>query len=140
MIIPDVNLLVYAYDQSSASHLKAKTWWTACLSGDEAIGLPACVIFSFVRLTTNPRAFRDPFSAEEAIEIVRSWLEHPPVVIIEATYRDEVFRLLKEAGTAGNLVSDAQIAAIALQEEATLHTADTDFLRFRGLKSFDPLA
>src|SRR5712671_2301469 len=139
MIIPDVNLLLYAYDTTSRDHAKALKWWTDCMRGDELIGLPAVVAFSFVRMIANPRVFPTPMKAETALFHVREWLQQPNAIFIERTNRDRVFQLIERLGTAGNLVTDAQIAAIAIEEAATLHTADTDFARFPGLRTFNPL-
>jgi len=116
MIIPDINLLLYSYDSGSAFHAKAASWWQGCMSGTEPVGLPHVVLFGFVRIGTSARAFQHPMTPAEAAGYVRSWL-----------------------GTAGNLVSDAQMAAAALAHDAVLHTADTDFVRFQGLRWHNPL-
>jgi hypothetical protein len=142
MIIPDANLLLYAYDSESPFHAKAASWWTGCLSGDEPIGLPQASVFGFLRIGTNPRAFQHPLSAAEAVGHVRSWLAQACVQVLEPgiSHLEQVLRLLESLGTAGNLVTDAQLAALALEYEAVLHTTDTDFLRFPGLRWFNPLS
>lgn len=141
MIIPDINLLLYAYDQNSLFHSKAKTWWQDCLLGDEPIGLLQVVLFGFVRIGTNGRAFQNPMTAGEAAGHVRSWMEQPTVELLEpgSGHIERVLKLLEGIGTAGNLVTDAQIAAQALHHNATLHTTDMDFIRFPGLWWFNPL-
>lgn len=141
MIVPDINLLLYAYDSSSPFHKKAASWWRRCLSGTEPVGLAAVVIFGFVRIGTNPRVFQNPMTAAEAARHVRSWLVQPVIQVLEAPadHTDHVLRLLETLGAAGNLVTDAQIAALALDHDATVQTADTDFLRFRGLRWFNPI-
>lgn len=141
MIVPDVNLLLYAYDTSSPFHSKAAAWWTECLSGTEPIGLPAVVAFGFVRLGTNPRVFAAPLTPSEAATHVRSWLGQPPVQILQgtATHVVDVLKLIEEIGVAGNLITDAQLAALAIENEAVLHSSDTDFLRFSGLRWMNPL-
>jgi toxin-antitoxin system PIN domain toxin len=116
-------------------------WWQSCLGGTEPIGLPHVVAFGFVRIVTNPRVFLNPMTPAEAAGHVRAWLEQPPVQVIVPGHAPlhQTLELLEALGTAGNLVSDAQIAALALDHGAVLHTADTDFVRFPGLRWFNPI-
>ena len=141
MIIPDVNVLLYAYDAESPSHEKAAAWWQGCLSGSEPVGLPRVVLFGFVRVATSPRAFRQPMTPSEAAGHVRSWTRQPVAQVLEsgADHVEQVLDLLETLGTAGNLVTDAQIAAIAIEHNAVVHTADADFVRFRGVRWFNPI-
>jgi toxin-antitoxin system PIN domain toxin len=141
MILPDINLLLYAYDSDSPFHSKAAGWWQGCLSGTEPVGLAQVVVFGFVRIGTNGRVFRNPMTALEAAGHVRSWQAQPVVQILEprADHLAQVLDLFETLGTAGNLVTDAQLAALALEHAAVLHTADPDFLRFRGLRWFNPI-
>jgi uncharacterized protein len=141
MIVPDVNLLLYSYDSSSPFHAKAAAWWQACLRGDEKVLLPEVVALGFVRVSTNSRAFQHPLTAAEAVSHVRSWLGQDVVTIPELTpdHFERVLTLLEKLGSAGNLVTDAQIAAVAMANDAVLHTADADFMRFVGLRWFNPL-
>jgi toxin-antitoxin system PIN domain toxin len=141
VIIPDINLLLYAYDASSPFHPKAAGWWQDCLSGTEPVGLLHVVTFGFVRIATNARAFANPMTPTEAAGHVRSWLEQPPVQVLAPgpDHVRDTLELLEKLGTAGNLVSDAQMAALALDHDAVLHTADTDFVRFPGLRWFNPI-
>jgi toxin-antitoxin system PIN domain toxin len=141
VIIPDINLLLYAYDASSPFHAKAKGWWQSCLSGTEPVGLLHVVVFGFVRIATNARAFLHPMTPAEAAEHVRSWLGQPPVHVLDPgpDHIGRVLELLESIGTAGNRVSDAQMATLALSHDAVLHTADTDFVRFQALRWFNPI-
>lgn len=141
MIIPDINLLLYAYDSSSPFHAKAVSWWQACLSGAEPVGLIPVVVLGFVRIATNSWAFQKPMSTSDAAGHIRSWLQQPPVELLEpaAGHIERVLKLLEGLGTAGNLVTDAQIAVVAIDEQAVLHTSDTDFLRFQGVQWFNPI-
>ena len=141
MIIPDINLLLYAHDSSSPFHVKAAAWWQSCLSGTEPIGLLHVVTFGFVRMATSSRAFVNPMTAAEAAGHVRTWLEQPTVQVLDPgpDHVRHTLELLETLGTAANLVSDAQMAALALDDDAVLHTADTDFLRFAGLRWFNPI-
>jgi toxin-antitoxin system PIN domain toxin len=141
MILPDINLLLDAYDAASSFHGKAVGWWQECLSGSETVGLPPVVVFGFVRLATNARVFMDSMTPTEAAQHVRSWLAQPVVRVLDAPADpiEPVLTVPEKLGTAGNLVTDAQIAVLALEYDAVLHTNDTDFLRFEGLRCFNPL-
>lgn len=141
MIVPDVNLLLYAYDQSSPDHAKAAAWWQACLSGTEPVGLPLVVAFGFLRLGNHPQVFSDPLTPAEAAQHIRSWLAQPVVQLLPHPdgHLDQVLTSLEQLGTAGNLVTDVQIAVLVLAHDAVLHTNDTDFQRFGGLRWFNPL-
>ena len=141
MIIPDINLLLYAYDSASPFHAKAGPWWRECLSGTEPVGLPRVVVFGFVRVGTNPRASQHPMTPAEAARHVRSWLGRPVVQVLDSGphHVEQVLTLLENVGAAGNLVTDAQIAAIALDHGALLHTSDSDFVRFSGVRWFNPI-
>jgi toxin-antitoxin system PIN domain toxin len=141
MIVPDINLLLYAYDSDSAFHAKASAWWRSCLSGTEPVGLPPVVVFGFVRIATNGRVFRNPMTPAEASQHVRTWLAQSVAKMLEprSDHIEQVLQSLEKLGTAGNLVTDAQIAALTMEHDATLHTNDTDFMRFAGLRWFNPL-
>ena len=141
MIIPDINLLLYSYDSDSPFHTKAAGWWQSCLSGTEPVGLLHVVLFGFVRIATNARVFLNPMTPAEAAGHVRSWLERPPVQVLNPgpDHIRDTLKLLENLGTGGNLVSDAQMAALAMEHDAVLHTADTDFMRFEGLRWFNPI-
>lgn len=132
MILPDANLLLYAYDEASPFHEKAKTWWERLLSEPETVGLCPSVLFAFIRIGTNVRAYENPLSIDEAAGIVREWMRVDCVQLLEFTAEDSeaAIRLLQQAGSGGNLTTDAQIAATAQRLHASVHTADTDFSRF----------
>ncbi len=141
MIVPDINLLLYAYDSDSLFHEKAMAWWRECLSGSEPVGLPPVVVFGFIRIGTNARVFRSPMAPAEAAHHVSSWLAQPMTQMLEpgSDHIQQVLQLLETIGTAGNLVTDGQIAALAIEHQAVLHTNDTDFMRFSGLSWYNPL-
>ena len=141
MIIPDANLLLYAYDADSPFHDKAADWWSDCLSGREIVGLCDVVMFSFVRVGTNTRAFAKPLTIREASAHVLSWLAAPVTEFVSGEVDDfkHALRLLKGAETGGNLTTDAQIAALGLKYQAVIHTADTDFVRFPNLQWHNPI-
>ena len=142
MIVPDTNLLLYAVDSTSSFHDAARQWWTDCLNGKVAVGLCHPVVFGFIRIGTHHRAFERPLSLGQAARIVRSWHDRRVTRLLHPGMRHtlQVLDLLRAAGSAGgNLVTDAQIAAIAIEHRAEVHTADQDFRRFPGLRCRFPL-
>jgi len=140
MTIPDANLLLYAYDSASPFHETASRWWESCLSGTEPVGLSPLVLFAFVRVGTHPRAYEKPMSIRLAAGHVARWMDRKvcQFIAVEAVDVTKAKDLLIAAGTGGDLTTDAQIAAIAIRLDATVHTADTDFHRFKGVRLFNP--
>lgn len=141
MRIPDLSLLLYAVDESATQHRAARRWWETTLSGSETVGLAWTVLLGFVRLTTNPRVVLAPMDADTALDYVERWLAHPITTPVDPTpHHARVLRdLLGATGTAGNLVADAHLAALAIEHGAVLCSADRDFGRFPGLRWSDPL-
>ena len=142
MIVPDANLLLYAVDSKSPFNKAAKQWWSNCLSGAVPVGLCHPVVFAFVRISTNQRAFERPLSLIQATEIVQSWLDRRSTRTLHpsAQHTCNVLKLLAAAGSSGgNMVTDAQIAEYAISHQAEVHTADHDFRRFPGLDCRFPL-
>lgn len=142
MKIPDLNLLMYAVDQAAPDHEAASDWWSATMSGSETVGLAWTVLLGFLRLTTNPRVVRWPLTPEAALDYLDRWLGQPITTVVDPTGRHaRVLRdLLGRTGTAGNLVADAHLAALAIEHGAELCSADRDFGRFPGLRWSNPLA
>lgn len=136
MKIPDVNLLLYAVDQQSAHHEPARRWLEDVLSGTEPVGFPWQVVLGFIRIGTNARLLAAPMTAEVATSYVAQWLGRSVSLPLSPT--DRHLLLLREflgtSGTAGNLVSDAHLAALAIEHGGELCSADTDFARFPGLR------
>ena len=141
MILPDINLLVHAYNRQAPRHAQARVWWEGLLNGSRTVGVPWAVVFGFVRLMTHPAVLVQPLGPEQAIHHVRSWLDRPVVQIAEPGPRHlDIFEsLLRAVGVAGNLTTDAHLAAIAIEYQYELHSNDTDFARFPGLRWRDPL-
>jgi len=142
MMLADANLLLYAYDSASAHHAAARAWLEASISAAEPFALSWQTITAFIRITTNPRAYRSPLSAAEADAIVSAWLDRPSVVVLAPGERHwEIFcRLLREGQAVGPLVMDAHLAALAIEHGAVLCTTDRDFSRFPGLRTSNPIA
>lgn len=141
MIVPDVNLLIYAYDARSSRHEEAKAWWKGLMEGSEPVAIPWVVILGFLRIITHRKIFENPLSAKEACDIVQSWLDLPRVTILHpgSRHAEFLFRYFSELGTAANLTTDAHLAALAVEYQGELHSADTDFARFSGLRRHNPL-
>jgi uncharacterized protein len=137
----DANLLLYGVDESSPHHRLAKRWLDAELSGPETLAFTWAVLLAFIRLVTNPRVFAAPLTVDEAIDLVDSWLEQPNVTVVHPTDRHSPLLrdLLLSLGTAGNLTSDAQLAALSIEHGAELCSADSDFARFPRVRWFNPL-
>jgi len=141
MILLDVNLLVYAHDASSRHHAQARPWWENQLNGSQMIGLSWVALLGFIRLMTNPRIYQNPYSPPEILAIVGAWLEQPHVKIIHPSEHHfaRLANLIAAIGTAGNLTTDAHLAALAIERGLILQTTDADFARFPGLKWHNPL-
>lgn len=141
MIIPDINLLVYAYNTEDPCHLGAKMWWEELLNGTHPVGIPWVTICGFLRLVTHPRVMVDPMSVSRATEHVRAWLDRPSVLSVEPgkKFSGIFLGLLDESGTAGNLTTHAYLAALAIEHQSELHSNDSDFSRFQGLRWRNPL-
>ena len=142
MIVVDVNLLIYAVNEDSPDHPKAKDWLESVLSGTETVGLPWTVLLAFVRLTTRLGLFSKPFPVIAAFDVIDGWLQQPIVIVPEPTQRHlQIMRdMLAPLGTGGNLTSDAHLAALAIEHNAELCSADNDFGRFQRLRWRNPLA
>jgi len=141
LIIPDANVLLYAYNADAPQGGRAASWLESTFSGTEPVRLPWQCVLAFLRIATNPRAFDNPFPMEAAIDVVRQWFQSPSVGLIDPgeRYWEILSRLLVDSQASGKLVSDAAIAALAIENGATLATTDKDFRRFDGLKLLDPL-
>ena len=142
MIVPDANLLIYAHDETSPWHDRAREWWEGALSGDEPVGLAWVVVMAVTRLLTHPTICENPLSPVQVRRIVGDWLSFPHVRLIHLSENalTRFFDLLEEAGMGGNLSTDALIALHALEHSATIVSNDRDFDRFAGVKRVNPLA
>lgn len=131
-MIVDANVLLYAVDESSPHHATSSGWLTAALNGDERVGLPWSSLMAFQRIATHPRATLHPLTAEQAWSFVTDWLDAEQAWIPMAgpRHREILGRLLVQDDLRGNLVPDAQLAALAVEYGTPICSFDTDFARF----------
>ncbi len=141
MLIPDINILVYAYNSDAREHVRARDWWERTLSQSRPVGMPWATALGFIRISTHRAILNAPMATRDAIRIVRAWLNVPRVQIVTPGDRhaEILFDLLDRLGIAGNLTTDAHLAALAIEYQAELVSADADFARFPGLRWFNPL-
>src|SRR5678815_3185710 len=127
MILVDVNVLLYAYHPRAPQHEACRSW---------------LLVLAFIRLSTSPRVFGVPLTTSEAVVVVSGWLSRPQVVMLDPGERhwDILQSVLNDGQASGPLVTDAEIAALALEHGAAVCTTDRDFKRFTGLRVIDPLA
>ncbi len=140
-MLVDANLLLYAVDAASPQHSAASAWLTSVLNGERRVGLPWQTLGAFLRISTHPRVVADPLSSEEAWGYIEAWLAADPAWVPPATERTAAVlgRLVRRVGATGNLVPDAQLAALAIEHGLVVHTADTDFERFPEVRWTNPL-
>ena len=142
VVIPDINLLIYAHDTRSQFHSRAKVWWEDLLNGEREVGLAWPVIRGFMRITTQ-RAFAvQPLTVAQAQSYVEEWLGCPVVnTLAEGPEHWKILsRVLAESGVSGSLISDAVLATYAIEYRAELHSNDLDFARFSGFRWVNPLS
>jgi len=138
----DANLLLYGVNVASPMHARARVWLEAAFRGDEVVALPWVVLLGFLRVATSPRALPRPLSAELATDVIDGWLALPNVVAISAgeDHWNTLRALLSQTGTAGNLTTDAHLAALAIEYDCELYSTDADFARFAAVRWVNPLA
>jgi uncharacterized protein len=141
VILVDANLLIYAIDADSPRHRAARRWLEETLSGTTRVGLAWIVTLAFVRVTTRAGVVRTPLRPEAALAYVNSWIDQPFVTPVAPGIRHwPIFRQLVAAtGTAGNLTSDAHLAALAIEHGGAVYSTDNDFRRFPGVEHVNPL-
>jgi len=141
MILVDANLLIYAYNPQAAQHPAARRWLEIVVGGPAPVRLAWVTVLAFVRIMTSPQVFRRPLTPSEAVAIVDDWLSAPSVAFVgpEDRHWNVMRQMLVEGQAIGPLVTDAHLAALAVEHGATLATTDKDFARFPGLNSINPL-
>jgi toxin-antitoxin system PIN domain toxin len=142
VILVDANLLIYAVDSDAPHHQRARAWLEGVLSGADAVGLSWSVILAFLRVTTREGILVRSLDPVAACRYVDGWLGQSNVVAVSPgpEHWTILRSLLTESGTAGNLTSDAHLAALAIERGATLCSSDNDFKRFRRVEHVNPLA
>ena len=142
MIVPDVNVLIYAHREDMEEHQAYREWLARLVNGGAAYGMSEVVLSSFVRVVTNRRIFDKPTGTREALASAAALLEPLQCVPVRPGPRHwEIFdSLCRRHAVAGNLVADAYLAAIVMEAGCELATADRDFARFEGLRWRHPLA
>jgi hypothetical protein len=135
LILPDVNVLIYAFRSDSEDHGLHKEWLESVINGPAAFGIAPQVLASVVRICTHPRIFPKPSSRTQAFDFCRILLEHPNTTITEPGDRHwSIFEnLCDQAKATGNLVQDAWFAALAIESGCDWITTDRDYSRFPGL-------
>ncbi len=141
MILVDANLLIYVVNRDDPRHSKARRWWESVLSGTKVVGIPWVAASAFVRITTRAGLMPQPLTIEQACDYVSDWLDQPHVsrVVPGVGHWAVLSALLRTSGAAGNLVTDAHIAALAIENGATVASADRDFGRFEQVPSLNPI-
>ena len=140
MIIPDINIVVHAYNSDSPRHDSAREWWEQTMNEPRPVGMPWVTMLGFIRIMTHRTVLANPMFPADAIRRVRTWLQRPCVQILQPgeMHAEILFGLLQHLGTAGNLTTDAHLAALALEYQAEVASTDADFARFPRLRWFNP--
>jgi toxin-antitoxin system PIN domain toxin len=141
MLLPDVNVLVYAHRSDTRQHCRYRDWLTEVVNGLEAFGVSDLVLSGFLRVVTHPRVFAVPTPLDRALHFAETLRSRPNAVRVEPGERHwEIFiELCRETEVRGNLVPDAWLAALAIESGSEWITTDRDFARFRGLRWRHPL-
>lgn len=136
MKLVDTNVLVYSVNRNDERHERSRRWIDGALVGDGRVALAWLALTGFLRITTHRTILDRPLSLDEALSVLRTWVDAPAATLVEpsANHLDVVGGLLGATGTGGNLVNDAHLAAIALHHHATVVTFDNDFDRFPGVR------
>lgn len=141
MIVPDANLLIYAYDQEAPQHKAARNWWETLLSEDEPVGVPWLVALAFLRIATHPTINRNPMAPAGVMAILKSWEDRACFRYLHPgpRHREILESLVRKAGVSGNRLNDAHIVALAIEHDACIHSSDQDFARFPEVRWLNPL-
>ena len=138
----DANILLYATDRTSPHHEPAARWLTDALNADLRVGIPWQTVGAFVRISTHPRAAREPLTTQQAWDVVDSWFASPVVWLPAAGPRTlAIWRDLSLRHHLGSaMTTDAQLAALSLEHGVPIVSADTDFARFPEVRWINPLS
>ena len=141
MVVPDLNLLVYAYNRAAPQHAAARRWWEGLVNGTERVGIPWAVATGFVRLLTHRAVLERPATPDQALDFVEQWFRYPHVAPLNPGVGHLLLfrQSLAAAGVGAGLVTDAHVASLAMEHQAEVHSNDADFGRFPGLRWRNPL-
>ena len=142
MIVPDLDLLIYAYNERNEFHRDARTWWEGLVNGTEPVGIPWQISDGFIRQMANPRIVAEPWTPADASAVVAQWFGSSQIVPLSPgpRYLEILERILTATGATTRLVTDATIAALAMENDAEVHTNNArDFQRFPGLMWRNPI-
>jgi hypothetical protein len=142
VILPDTNVLIYAFRRDAHRHEEYRGWLEHALANESAFGISDVVLSAIVRITTHPRIFVKPSTLKQALEFCSVMLDQPNTVRVTPGPRHwSIFtNLCRKVDVKGNLVPDAYLAALAIEAGAEWITTDHDFARFSGLRWRHPLA
>ena len=142
MTILDANILLYAYNADASQHLDTRRWLEQQLATRDQIGIPWVTLWGFLRISTNPRLTRVALGVEEVFQAIHELLHHPRVTVVEPGPRhaEILEQMVRQAGATGPRVTDAALAALAIEHGATLASTDRDFNRFPNLRWINPLS
>lgn len=141
-MLVDANILLYAVDETSPFHERARDWMEETLNGSRRVGLPWASLTAFLRIVTNPRALADPLAPAEAWALVDAWLDAPTVWVPtpDRGHREILGRLVGDLDLRANLIPDAVLATLCIEHGLEMVSADTDFARFTELTWHNPIA
>jgi uncharacterized protein len=141
-MIVDANILLYAVDADAAFHEAARNWLEDALNGPARVGLPWATLLAFQRISTHPRAVASPLTPGQAWSCTAAWLDADStwIPVPGAKHADILRRLVVDGDLRGNLVSDAHLAALAIEHGVGVCSADSDFARFTELTWINPVA
>jgi len=142
VILPDVNLLLYAHNRADPRHDTARKWWEAQLNGTQPVALCWIAVNGFIRISTHGHILEKPLKPKRAAAYVREWLAQSNVIMIEPglAFSDIYLGYIERLGAGGNLTTDAYLAALAVEHQAELQSTDADFERFSGLRWRNPIS
>jgi toxin-antitoxin system PIN domain toxin len=140
MILPDANTLLYAVNSASNQHAAALHALREGFDDQRGVAFAWTALLAFLRLSTRRGIFPRPLPVEDGLRVIEHWLGHPRAQVVNPAERhaEILGRLLRSAGTAGNLTSDAHLAALAIEHGATVLSFDRDFARFDGVQWRSP--
>lgn len=141
-MLVDANILLYAVDEVSPFHDRAKAWLEDALNGERRIAIPWPSLVAFLRIATNPRALAEPLGSADAWDFVEAWLDAPTSWIPQPTsgHRQILRRLMTTHDIRASLVSDAALVALCVEHGLTMVSADSDFARFPEIRWMNPVA